>query len=236
MFSKLLGNVKKQRKLYSWRSSALGQAINNHTRNYKKSFKHLSKEDKEQLAADLNARIFTVLDSSNPIINCRKELTTNVIAFADLQVLCLTEEEKEKNPLYKDMKLVSAELHKYIGSCVACNDELTKYVDEHDDIQEYALITLANDRGSSYFYYANGFDIVRRNIEVVRERNWFQPFVLSSMVVSESNYQIYIGLPPIATAIDTSFHSSFIDLVLSSEQDPLLSWEKRYGKFHSASV
>lgn len=236
MFSKFLGSVKKQRKLHSWRSSALGHAINNHTRNYKRSWKNLKKEDKEQLAANLNARIFSVLDSSSPIVSCRKELTTNVTAFADLQVLCLTEEEKEKNSLYKDMKLVSADLHNYIYSCAACNDELTKYVNEHDDIQEHDLVTLANDRCNSYFYYADGFDIVRRNIEVVKERDWFQPFVLSSMVVSESNYRIYIGLPAIATAIDTSFHSAFIDLVLSGEQDPLLSWERRYAKLHSASV
>ncbi len=214
----------------------MGQAINEHTKNYKRSWKHLKKEGKEQLASDLRARIFNVLDSSNPIIRCRKELAANVIAFADLQVLCLTAEEKEKNSLYRTMKLVSADLRNYVYSCVNGNDELDKYIKYHTDLQEDELIDAVHKRCDEYLYYANGFDIVRRHIEAVKERDWFVPFVLSSMVVSESNYRNHIGLPPIATAIDTSFHSAFTEFVRNGEEDPLLSWERRYGKLHAASV
>jgi hypothetical protein len=235
MLPKLLGYIKKQRKLRSWRSSVLGRAIDKHLRSYNGNWKNFTREDKQQLAADLTNRIFAVLESSNPILTCRKELVTNVLAFADLQVFCLVAEEKEKHSMYRDMKLVSGELHKYIYSCTDC-DELNKYIEEYGSIQEFDLMNVANEKCDRKLYYASGFDIVRKNIEMVKDKDWFVPFVQSAMVVSESRYRNYLGLPSMATAIDTSFHSAFTDLVLSGEQDPLLSWERRYAKSHNASV
>jgi hypothetical protein len=126
-------------------------------------------------------------------------------------------------------------LHEYIYSCTAC-DELSQYIGEHSDIQERELINVVKDKCDGYFYYAGGFDIVRKNLEMVNDRDWFIPFVQSTMVVSESKYRNYLGLPSITTAIDTSFHSAFTDLVLSGEQDPLYSWERRYAKSHNAAV
>jgi len=173
-----------------------------------------------------------VLESSNPVPKCREELVACIIAFVDLQVLCLTPEEKEKNALYKNTKLVSADLHKHIISCAPYNDELGKYFYQHNDVTKSELISVTNNRCAVYSYYVNGFNIVRRNIEPVKERDWFWPFVLSSMVVSEDNYRKYTGLPTLATAIDISIHSAFANMALNGEQDPLLSWERRYGKSH----
>ena len=235
MFSKLLGNVKKQRKLYSWRSSALGRAINEHTRSYAKTWKHLKKEDKEQLASEFNTRIFSILDSSHSIIKCRQELVANVIAYTDLQVLCLTAADKQNSYIFKNMKRISSDLHNHIYRCTLRNDELNKYLEENG-YNESALISFANNRCEIYRYYAYGFDIVRKSIEVVENRDWFLPLVQSSMIISESNYRKYLGLPAIVTAIDNNCHNNFIDMALNGEQDPLLTWERRYGKSHSATV
>src|SRR5262249_1518789 len=127
MFSKLLGNVKRQQKLHSWRKSALGRAINDHIKSYNKIWKHLDKKDKEQLAAEFSARVFAVLESSRSIIECRKELVSNVIAYTDLQVLCLTEEAKQKSPIFRDMTRISFELHNHIYKCTLRNEELNNY-------------------------------------------------------------------------------------------------------------
>jgi hypothetical protein len=235
MFSKLLGNVKKQRKLNSWRSSALGRAIHEHIRSYDKTLKHLKKEDKEQLASDFNDRIFSVLESSNSIMKCRQELVTNVVSYTDLQVLCLDEEDKKNSSIFKDMQRISSELHNHIYRCAFRNEELTKFVEENE-YNENELIRFVHNRCAVYRYYAYGFDIARRSIETVNDRDWFLPLVQSSMIISESNYRKYLGLPAIVTAIDSSFHSSFIDMALNGEQDPLLTWERRYAKSHSATV
>ena len=56
------------------------------------------------------------------------------------------------------------------------------------------------------------------------------------MIISESKYRKYLGLPALVTAIDGDLHSSFIDMVLNGEQDPLSTWERRYGKSYSATV
>jgi hypothetical protein len=235
MFSKLLGNVKKQRKLNSWRSSALGRAINEHMRGFDRAWKHLQKEEKEQLASEFNARIFAVLESASPIIKCRQDLVTSVIAYTDLQVLCLTEVDKESNDIFKDMKRISSELSSYIYRCSLRNDELNKFIEEND-YDEDELIRFAKNRCDIYRYYAYGFDIVRKSIDPISEKDWFAPLVQSSMIISESNYRKFLGLPAIVTAIDSSFHSSFIEMTLNGEQDPLLTWERRYAKSHTETV
>jgi hypothetical protein len=235
MFSKLLGSVKKQQKLNSWRSSALGRAINEHIRSYDKAWKHFKKEDKDQLAAEFNERIFAVLESSHSMLQCRQELVSKVIAYTDLQVLCLTEQDKENNYIFRDMKRISSELHSHIYRCSLRNDELNKFIEENN-YDENALIEFAKNRCEIYRYYAYGFDIVRKSIEPESEKDWFIPLMQSSMIISESNYRKFLGLPAIVTAIDSSFHSSFIEMTSNGEQDPLLTWERRYAKSHSDTV
>jgi hypothetical protein len=235
MFSKLLGNVKKQRKLNSWRGSALGRAIGDHIKSYDKAWKYFRKEEKEQLAADFNERVVAVLESSRPAIECRRELVTNVVAYTDLQVLCLTGEDKEKNPIFRDMKRISSELRDHIYRCSLRNDELNKFIEENE-YDENKLIEFAQNRSEIYSFYAYGFDIVRKNMETAGEKDWFLPLLQSSMIISESNYRKYFGFPAIVTAIDSSFHSSFIDMALNGDQDPLVTWERRYAKSHSETV
>jgi hypothetical protein len=235
MFSKLLGHVKKHRKLHSWQSSDLGRAIKEHVKSYHKDWRHLQKEEKEQLESELNARIFAVLDSHDALQKCRHELVSNIIAYTDLQVLCLTAEDKENDYLFKDMMRISSDLRNHIYACTLRNHELNKYIEENE-YNENELMSFAIRRCEVYHYYAYGYDIVRKNIEGEKERDWFLPLIQSSMIISESNYRKYLGIPAIVTAIDSSFHSRFIDMVMSGEPDPLLSWERRFGKSHSATV
>ena len=235
MFSKSRRYLQKQRKLYFWRRSALGRAIAEHIRNHNKAWKHLEKEDKELLASEFSARIFSVVESSDAMKKCRQELVTNLKAYTDLQVLCLTAEDKVNDPIFKDMNRISSDLHNHIYKSTLCNAELDKYIKENG-YNESELPGFINKRCGIYRYYAYGFDIVRKNIEVTKDRDWFPNLVQSCMIISESNYRKYLGLPSIVTAIDSSFHNSFIDMTLNAEPDPLLTWEKRFGKSHSATI
>jgi hypothetical protein len=235
MYSKLLGHVRKQRKLHSWRSSALGRAIKEHIKSYNKNWKHLQKEDKEQLESEFIEKIFSVLNSTDSITKCRQELVTNVIAYTDLQVLCLTEQEREGSSTFQDMTRISSELHNHIYKCTLRNVELNNYI-EANGYNEGELLSFTAKKCEIYRYYAYGFDIVRKSIEASTERDWLVPLIQSSMIISESNYRRYLGLPAIVTAIDSSFHSSFIDMALNGELDPLLAWERRFGRSHSTTV
>jgi hypothetical protein len=235
MFSKLLGNVKKQRQLHSWRKSALGRSINEHTRSQDKFWAHLDKERKQQLISEFYAKIFALLDSPDALPKCRKELVANVVAYTDLQILCLTEQDKEKISVFNDMTRISSDLHDHIYKCTLLNEELNKYIEENG-YDESELLTFVNNRCQIYRYYAYGFDIVRKNIEAATEKDWFLPLVQSSIIISESKYRKYLGLPAIVSAIDSSFHTSFIDMVQNCEPDPLLTWEKRFAKLHSDTV
>jgi hypothetical protein len=235
MFSKLLGHVKKQQKLHSWKGSALGRAIDEHIKTYTKNWKHLEKEEKERFVSEFKERIFALLDSPQSAIQCRRELVTNVVAYTDLQVLCLTAQDKENNPIFKDMERISSELQTHLYTCTLRNNELNKYVEENG-YEESELNNFVTRKCEIYRFYAYGLDIVRRNIETANERDWFVPLVQSSMIISESNYRKYLGLPAIVTAIDSSFHSRFIDMALNGELDPLLAWERRFGKSHSATI
>jgi hypothetical protein len=235
MFSKLLDNVKKHRKLNSWRSSALGRAMNEHIRSYDKAWKHLKKEDREQITSQFNEKLLSVLESSNSQAECRQKLVTNIIAYTDLQVLCLKEEDKENNYIFKEMKRISTELHSHIYRCSLRNDELNKFV-EQNGYDEAELMNFTKDRCVIRGYYAHGFNILRRNIEPASEKDWFIPLMQSSMIISESNYRKFLGLPAIVTAIDSSFHSNFIEMALKGEQEPLLTWERRYAKSHNETV
>jgi len=56
--------------------------------------------------------------------------------------------------LYKNMKLVSGDLHKYILSCALYNDKIMECINEHSDITEKAYPvgsgpTIAGDSGSA---------------------------------------------------------------------------------------
>jgi hypothetical protein len=235
MFSKLLGQVRKQRKLHSWRRSAVGHAIKQHLRSTNKNWMHFQKEEKEQLASEFYARIFAVLDSTNALLECRKELVTNVIKYTDLQALCLTTDDKTTNPIFKDMNRVSSDLRDHIYKCTLYNEELDKYVKENI-YDETELINFIIKKCEVYCHYAYGFDIARKSIESDGGGDLFPRLVQSSIIISESNYRKYLGLPQIVTAIDSSLHSNFINMVLNGESDPLLTWERRFGKSHGATI
>ena len=196
-------------------------------------------ESKAQHIGAFYEKVFSLLNQDNAHVKFREELASAVIAYAQLQVLCLKPEEKA-DLFYADAKYVSGELFRHIRACCAHNEDMGKLLWEVPDMSDEDLVAVANTRSLVWMYQAYGWNLVRSAFHerVVPGKDWFNPFVLSMMIFAEDRYRADVGLPSLFAADDFGAieHSTFMNLVVNCAEHPLYEWEKNYRKKHAESV
>jgi len=235
----MLERWRETRALRKFRQSVLGDALRIHTQQYLNGtiLRNLRQELKEDMVEQFTGHLFAIDKAANPLLTFREELCNAAIAYADLQVLSLTPEEKAET--FSDTRYVSGELSGYIRRAADFNKEIARIIWEHPQCTDDELIGLANVNCAVFLYYLNGWNLVRTATKIDPVRNpdndWFRPFVRSMLIASEDNARKKLGLQSLLPDGTAALrHSSFMFNVSNGEANPLFEWEHSFGRKHQA--
>src|SRR5262249_53450648 len=154
-----------------------------------------------------------------PFLVFRKELCTAATSYADLQVLCLTPEEKSAN--FGGMRYISGELSRYIRKSADFNKEIATILLDHQQCSEGDLMALTKVECAILLYYLEGLNLVRTATKIDppaqnTNNDWFRPFIRSMLIFSEDAARQKLGLPRLCyNSIAALRHGSFMADVAS---------------------
>lgn len=195
----LLDSVRGYFALRAFMRTPLAQAIKQETQAYfygQSMLTHFSEETKQKLIGGMTQQLAAALQSDNPVMAIREGLVSFTIQYAQLQVLALTEIEKE-DAFYSANPYISGALHHHIESAAEHVEELAQYKWEKWEEADGAddLITFCNGRCAIYGYYMNCFNIARLELADKTDPDWFRPLVEAQLVYEENTVRDKMGLP-----------------------------------------
>ena len=229
MFDALLNRYREWSALRDWQGSPLGQSLAIHTNEYFSKYPRLSdlsEESKSKIIGDFYQSILAISQTDNPFLAMREKLAAYVSGFSALQVLCLTEEEKQVG-FYADCPYISGELCRHIDKTVEHVEQLRELKWKHPDISNSELISFCNSRCVVYLYYLNGFNLVRGEFDDIdSDKDWLQPFVKSMLIWEEDLLRGKIGMKSLLPGdLDGLKHSTFFNAVVNGHKNPFFVWE-----------
>lgn len=233
MLKGVIEKWKQRAAIREWQNSTLGKMLAAHTEEYFTKYPRLadfSAETKNKLIGDFYNAVFNLSKAENPFLAMRERLASYVIGFAEHQVLCLTEEEKQ-GTFYSDCLYISGALHKHIDKAVKHVDDLRELKWKHPDISNEELVSFCNSRCVLHLYYVNGFNLVRSEFDDLdKEKDWLRPFLKSMLIWHEDQMREKIGLPSLLPdSLDGLKHSTFMNLVANGHRNPYFEWEKTWS-------
>jgi hypothetical protein len=237
VLAEILERWRQNRALRKFSQSVLGDALRIHTQKYLNEtvLRGVSSEFKQKLVEQFSIRLFAIDRSPNPFLTFREELCGAAVAYAELQVLSLTPQEKAET--FGDDRYISGELSRYIRQAADFNEDVARIIWEHPECTDDELITLADVRCAVFLYYLNGWNLVRVATKIdpahSADKDWFRPFVTSMLISSEHNARKKLGLPSLfIDDIAPLRHASFMSGVANGQANPLFEWEHSYRRKH----
>lgn len=226
----ILQRWRQRRAIGAWQRSPLGQALAQHTAEYFSKNPRLAAFDsatKQQHISAFYQEVASVSGAGNPFLAMRERLASYVYSFAEYQVWCLTEDEKETS-FYSSCPYITGTLHASIQQAIPLIDDLGEAKRIHPEITDAELVDYCNSRCALCLYYLNGLNIVRGELnDINAERDWLRPFMQSMLIWLEDDARHAIGkdslLPGSADALKNSI---FMNIVKNGHTDPLSEWEK----------
>jgi hypothetical protein len=230
MFDKLSRNFFDVIDSTDWPASTLGHALALHTReNFHDdggALSSMADELKQTLIEGLYQEIDEICHAENTFLACRERLTHYVSEWAELQVLCLTEEEKPRVH-YGDSPYISGELHHRLFDLI----EHSTFIGETNlgsSFERKKEIILALDtRSAISLYYANGLNLIRvQSGDSIEGKDWYKPLCTSMLISSEDDYRKTIELPSLLPeSLDGPIHGLFSEFVANGHVNPYYEWE-----------
>jgi hypothetical protein len=238
MFDELIKKYKEHKAIKEWRSSHLGIALERHSREYfygdNALLGGLSEEGKQKFIGDLLQKVFSFATDEKAFLTYREALASCVIDYASYKVLCLKEDEKEKDTFFSDCPHISGELYKFIHELSQHHVKLKECEGQTGALSDEELIELCNERCTLDLYYIGGLNMVRIELKDFieeEEKDWLRPFMKSELILQENLYRREISLPSLLpNKFDWIWHSSFSEIVVSGAKNPYYEWEKAQGK------
>jgi len=232
VFDELLCRYREFRASRAWNKSVIGKALEAHTREYFVSNPRLSafpSAKKEKLIKEFYAQIQAVANAENSFLALREKIAEYGVAYAEMTVLSLKEEEKKKMS-YSDNPYISGALHNHIERAAEHLQTLRDVKWDNPAITQEELISFCNTQGVLYAYYLNGYNLLRLEFDDwYKTKDWFQPFVYSMMIWCEDNLRAKISLPSLLPDdLGALRHSTFLNLVVNGAKNPLYEWEKQW--------
>lgn len=232
MLAEFLERRRQNRALRKFSQSELGNALRIHTQQHlnKTILRGVSPELKQNMVERFSNDLIAIGKAPNPFLAFREQLCNAAIAYANVQVLSLTPEEKSET--YGDVRYISGELSRHIRRCADFNDEIARIVWEHPQCTDNELIVFTNVSCAVFLYYLNGWNLVRVATKLDTtaprdDKDWFRPFIKSMLIYSEHTARQKLGLRSLcADEIAPLRHSSFMVGVASGQTNPLFEWER----------
>jgi len=234
MFEEFFKRYKEKKALREWERSPLGQALARHVNEYFTEyprFAEMDEADKQETIRDFYKLIAEVLQAENPGVKLRESLANYVISFAELQVLCLTEDEKT-GAFYADCPYISGQLHHDIEKAIPHVEFLREAQWRNADLTGKSLVGLCNARSARWLFIINGLNLVRIEFkDFDDQKDWFRPFLQAMMIWEEDLLRGKMQFPRLLPdLIEGLQYSAFMNLVVNGWPNPYYEWEKRFAK------
>jgi hypothetical protein len=228
----MLKFIKERVELWKFQRTPLAQAIQHHTQTYWSlpSLASVDPKTKEKLISEFCQRLGLIYASPNPVMACRETLAECTLLFTQLQIHCLTESEKADN-FYSANPYISGQIWRHVRQSSDHHDDMARWKFEDPEMTDEELIATANTRCALLLYYANGVNIVRRELgDFSEEKDWFRPFVEACLVNEEHLLREKIGLPALVPdkMLGSLVYAGFLNYVLNGEQNPFFAWTRDF--------
>ena len=209
-----------------FRHSQLGVALSEHVRDYFQLLQWVDEPTKQNVTRELYDKVFEVRGAPDPQTALREVICAVVVSIAELQTVCMTEEEKAGQP-YAANPFISGELHRHINRAAPLSDQFARALAQTPISTAEELIGFANSRSALQLFCLNGLQLVRLETgDHIPEGDWFRPLVEAQMAWQEDVWREKLGLPRLVPPpyYDALRYSGFLNLVLKGEPDPLAAW------------
>jgi len=200
MLTRFFEHRRQHHALEKFGQSVLGDALWVHTQKYFNTtiLGGLSQELKQNIVEQFSKRLIALDNAPNPFMTFRKELCNAATSYANLQVFCLTPEEK--STMFGDMRYISGELSRYIRQCIDFNHEIAKIIRDQQQCNDDELITFTKANCAALLYYLEGWNLLRLATQIdpivqSADKDWFRPFIRSMLIFSEDFARQKLGLP-----------------------------------------
>lgn len=210
--------------------SVFAQALKHHTQQYFHGgtvLSSLSQESKERFVAELMHKMASCFQAENPVMAVREAMVGYVLGYAELQVLCLTEDEKQ-DAFYSENPYISGELHNHISNAAELVEEVARFKWE-TEVDAQDLVDFCNARCAVYLYFMNAFNMARMELGDKTDPDWFRPLVEAQLVYAENSIRDKIGLQLLtADMIEAMAYSAMWNMVENGEIAPFYEWCKTF--------
>ena len=238
MLTRFFEHRRQHHALEKFGQSVLGDALWVHTQKYFNTtiLGGLSQKLKHNIVEQFSKRLIAIDNAPNAFMTFREELCNAATSYANLQVLCLTPEEKSAT--FGNMRYISGELSRYIRQCADFNNEIAKIIRDHQQCNNDELITFTKANCAVLLYYLEGWNLVRvaariEPLVLSADKDWFRPFIRSTLIFSEDIARQKLGLPRLCPdRLAALRHHCFMMDVESGKANPLLEWEQFFGRKH----
>jgi hypothetical protein len=239
MLRNVLDHLRAKKALRNWAKSPVGQALRENTARFFYNNQLLSfceDETKNKIIQGFHEKLFSIGNSKEPFLRMRELLAEYVWSYSSLQVLCLTETEKEKDDFYAKCPYISGALHREIQCAAKFNAVLGEFKSSLGEVSDDELVAYCNFQCSIYMYFYSNLNLLRAEFSDWNpHKDWMKPFVKSMLISAEDKIRSEMGLPRLLPDLDEGIkHDTFFNLVISGERNPYYQWNKAWAEDHLA--
>jgi len=209
-----------------FRRSQLGLVLRQHVNGYFRVLKWVDEPTKVNVTRELYDKVFEVRRAPDPRMALREAMCAVAISTAELQTLCMTEEEKAGQQFAAN-PYISGELHRHIERAAPLSDEFAEALAQTPSLTAEELMGFANRRSALMLFCLNGLQLVRLETnDHIAEGDWLRPLVEAQMAWQEDLWREKLGLPRLVPPpyYDALRYSGFLTMVLNGERNPLAAW------------
>ena len=183
--------------------------------------------------------LISIIQKENTISKFREMFTESVLYYTDLQVVCLTEEEKKVMPFATEKK-ISGTLYKIVKECMPLNNQTMNYLKDNPNLSDDECVIYCNSITAVNNFHMNGLNLLRLDIGDYSEKvedDWFLPFVTSMLIFSENTIRNELNLNKLYDdddGVSIIAHSTFKNYVCDNlSKNPYLAWKDNNSDYLS---
>ncbi|MEQ1551282.1 hypothetical protein [Sphingorhabdus sp.] len=222
----LLGSIREYFERRKFQRTVFAQALKLHTQEYLHGgtvLSSVSQETKERFVQELMQRIANCFQAENPAMAVREAIVEHVLGYAQLQVLCMTEEEKAQT-FYSSNPYISGQLCHQIELAAEHVDEVARFKWE-SEANSQDLMDFCNTRCALHLYFMNAFNLARMELGDQTDPDWFRPLVEAQLVYEENTIRDKLALPLLTKdMIEALAYSVMWNKVMAGDANPFYEW------------
>ena len=220
---------KKNRTLRWAKKSPLGLHVSRMLHTDSSMLTEMSLSFRNEIENNFYEKVFKIREDGS-FGKFRDELAASVLQYAYLQVLCLTESEKQELPLEPTaQQYISGTLHNNLALFLPHNQQVSHLLQKKPPHSKKQLLQACNLNSAINLFWMNGLNLYGIMIND-NEEDWFNPFVNSTMIYAEDHYRKKLKQETLLDQARGLKYSFFTNFVRNGGRKPYTEWLEYMGQ------